>query len=80
MNKEGGARGAIDVFGQKLLNTRHNVGRCSHKSPIMKWANILKESSKKISLKLNTVSYSNVSWDADIDGFLEHSLSGGNLY
>ena len=34
-------------FGQKLLNTEHGVGRCACKSPIMKWANTLKESSKK---------------------------------
>ena len=32
---------------QKLLNTQHGVGRCTCKSPIMKWANVLKESSKK---------------------------------
>ena len=30
------------IFGQKLLNV------CAGKSPIMKWANTLKESSKKI--------------------------------
>ena len=35
------------VFGQKLLNTQCGVGRCARKSPIMKWANTLKESSKK---------------------------------
>ena len=34
-------------FGQKLLNTQRGVGRCAHKSPIMKWANVLEESSKK---------------------------------
>ena len=36
------------VFGQKLLNTQHGVGRCAHKSPIMKWANVMKESSRNI--------------------------------
>ena len=36
------------IFNQKLLNTQHGVGRCAWKSPIMKWANELKESSKKI--------------------------------
>ena len=36
------------IFGQKLLNSQHGVGRCARKSPIMKWANVLKESSKKI--------------------------------
>ena len=35
------------IFGQKLLNTQCTVGRCTHKSPIMKWANALKESQKK---------------------------------
>ena len=34
------------VFGQKLLNTQCGVGRCARKSPIMKWANTWKESSK----------------------------------
>ena len=32
-------------FSQKLLNTQHSVGRCARKSPIMKWADVLKESS-----------------------------------
>ena len=36
------------VFGQKLLNTQHNVSRCIGKSPIMKWANALKGSLKQI--------------------------------
>ena len=35
-------------FGQKLLNTQRGVGRCAHKSPIMKWANVLKGTSKKL--------------------------------
>ena len=35
------------VFGQKLLNTQHSVGRGFHKSPIMRWANTLGESLKK---------------------------------
>ena len=34
------------VFGQKLLNTQW-IGRCAGKLPIMKWANMLQESSKK---------------------------------
>ena len=46
--------GVHAVFAQKLLNTQRGVGRCAHKSPIMKWANALKESSKKNSLKPNT--------------------------
>ena len=40
--------GGQAVFGQKLLNTWCGVGRCDHKSPTRKWANKLKESSKKI--------------------------------
>ena len=39
--------GGHAIFGQKLLNTQHGVGRCACKSPLMKWANALKESSKK---------------------------------
>ena len=29
------------IFGQKLLNTQRGVGRCTCKSPIVKWANVL---------------------------------------
>ena len=36
------------VFRQKLLNTQRGLGRCACKSPIKKWANVLKESSKII--------------------------------
>ena len=39
--------GGHAVFGQKLLNTQHSVGRYTYKSPIMKCANSLKQSSKK---------------------------------
>ena len=39
--------GGHAVFSQKLQNTQRGVGRCTCKSPIMKWANMLKESSKK---------------------------------
>ena len=35
-----------DIFGQKLLNTQPNVGRCTCKLPIMKGASTLNESSK----------------------------------
>ena len=35
------------IFGQKLLNTQCGVGTCTPKSPIMTWANTLKESSEK---------------------------------
>ena len=50
-------------FGQKLLNTQHSVGNCARKLPILKWANVLlKESSKKSSLKRNAASRSNASW------------------
>ena len=40
--------GGHAVFSQKLLNTQRRVGRCARKSPIMRWANALKESSKKV--------------------------------
>ena len=68
------------VLGQKWLNTQCGEGRCARKSPIMKWANALKESSKKNSLKSNAASHNNASWYTDTDGFLEHSPSGGSLY
>ena len=34
--------GGHTILGQKLLNTQRSVGRCVHKSCIMKWANTLK--------------------------------------
>ena len=40
--------GGHTIFGQKLLNTQHYVGRCVCKSPVKKWAKALKESSKKL--------------------------------
>ena len=43
-----GGYGGHAIFGQKLLNPLHSVGRCACKSPIMKWANVLKGSSKKM--------------------------------
>ena len=60
-----------DVFGQKLLNIQNSVGRCTHKSPIMKWAN-----TSKVFKKLHCSLYNNASWYTDTDGFLEHSPSG----
>ena len=39
--------GGHALLDQKLLGTQHGVGRCACKLPIMKWANALKESSKK---------------------------------
>ena len=59
VNRKGGAGGHA-VFVQKLLNTQRDVGRCAGKSPIMKWANTLKESSKN-SPKLNAASHNNTS-------------------
>ena len=76
----GHCRGGHAVFSKKLLNTQRDVGRWACKSPIMKWANTMKESSKKNSLKPNTASHNNASWSTDTDGFLEHSPSGGSLY
>ena len=46
VNRRGGAWASC-ICGQKLLNTQHRVGRYACKSPIMKWANTLKVSSKK---------------------------------
>ena len=61
------------VFGQKLLNVQHGVGRSDHKSPNMKWANALKVFQKN-SLKLNAASHNNASWHNDNFGF------GGSLF
>ena len=72
--------GSHAVSGQKLLNSQCSLGRCARKSPIMKWANALKESSKKISLKLNATSHNNASWYTGTDGFLGHSPSRESLY
>ena len=47
VNREGGAEG-LRHFGHKLLDTQRGVGPCSCKSPIMKWGNASKESSKKL--------------------------------
>ena len=69
------------IFGQKLLDTQHGVGRCAHKPPIMKWANAWKEPSKKKNpLKPNSASHHNASWCTGPDGFLEHPPSRGSLY
>ena len=69
----------MPFLGQKLLNTQSGVGRCACKSPIMKWASMVKVF-KKNSLKLNTASHNTTSWCTDRDGFLEHSPSGGRLH
>ena len=66
-------------MGQKLLNTQCSVGRCTRKSPIMKWANTLKESSKGKFIEAEPASHNNTSWYTDTDGFLEHSPNGGSL-
>ena len=49
-------------FCHKLLNTQQGVSRRASKLPITKWANVLKESSKKNSLMLNTASHNNTRW------------------
>ena len=67
-------------LGQKLLNTQWSVDRCAHKSPIMKWASVLKESSKNNSLEPNTASHTTTSWYTVMNGFLEHSPSRESLY
>ena len=71
--------GGCAGFGQKLLNTQRGMGRCSRRSPVVKWANALKVF-KKNSLKPNAASRNNCHWYTDTDGVLEHSPSGGSLY
>ena len=64
------------IFGQKLPNTRCDVGRCAHKSPVTKWTNTLSlqnkftEAERSLSQQHQLVH--------DIDGFLEYSPSGGS--
>ena len=55
VNGEGGARGSCR-FWSRLLNTQRGVSRCAQKSPIMKWANVLKESSKKFTEAKHSIS------------------------
>ena len=74
--------GAHAVFWSKTAEHSAGTGRCAHKSPMMKWANALKESSKKLT-EANAASHNkanNASWCTDTDGFLEHSPSWGSLY
>ena len=78
VNRKGGAQGSCH-FLSKTDEHSHNVGRCSCKELIMKWANTLKESSKN-SLKPNAASHNNTSWYTDTDRFLEHSPRRGSLY
>ena len=59
------AHGSRAIFGQKLPNTQHGVGRCAHKFPIMKWANVAKESSKKNSAKLSLSQHHHLVYDTD---------------
>ena len=69
----------IHVFGQKLLNTQHGVGKCSVNHP--SWNGQIRwKSLQKNSLKLHAASHHNTSWYTDIDGFLGHSPSRGSLY
>ena len=72
--------GVMTFFLKNCFNTHHGVGRGTCKSPIMKWANALKESSKKKLLKLNAASHNSASWCTDTDGFLEHSASRESLF
>ena len=63
------------VFGQKLLNTQHSVGRCTHKSPIMMGKSLQKkftEAGTRLSQQRQLVHCT--------DEFLEHSPSGRRLY
>ena len=69
--------GDCAIFGQKLLNTQHGVGRCARKLPIIKCAYALKESSRNFHWSQCSLSLKHqlLYW-----WFLEHSPSGGSLY
>ena len=64
------------VFCQKLLNTQSDVGRCTRKSPIMKWANVL-TLQKKVHWSPTQLL---TTMPTDTDGFLEHPPSKRSLY
>ena len=76
MNWEGGTWGSCRFLVKNCWTLSTQCGRCAHKSPVMKWANVLKESSKN-SLKPTVASHNNSSWCTDTEGFLEHTPSGG---
>ena len=71
--------GVMPFLVKKMLNTQRGAGRCAHKSPIMKWANVLKIL-KQNSLRPKATSHNKGNWYTDADGFLECSPSGGSLY
>ena len=80
VNREGRAWGGGHAFfDQKLLNTQCSVGRCAHKSPIMKWANMWRVFKKNFTKAKHTLSQRRqlvhqYRW------VLEHSPSEGSLY
>ena len=53
--------GGHAIFGQKLLNTQHGVGRWACKSPIIEMGKGVERVFKKNSLKLNSASHNNAS-------------------
>ena len=58
LGEQRGWAGDHTISGQKLLNTQHRVGRCTCKSPIMNWANmlrVLKKNSLKLMQPLTTI-------------------------
>ena len=67
--------GVLPFFDQKLLNTQNGMGRSTHKSPVMKWTNLL--TLQKNSLKPNAASRTTTNRYTDADGFLDHLPSGG---
>ena len=67
VNREGGA--------WSLLNTKQGVGWCTRESPIMKWANTLKTSSKKF-----TEAECSLSQQLQLVHWYRWEPSGGSLY
>ena len=51
VNMEGGAQESCCFLVKKLLNTQCSVGRCTCKSPIVKWENVLSLQTKFIEAK-----------------------------
>ena len=80
VTKEGEARGSCSFFGQKLMNTQRGVGRCAYKSPTMKWANSVKESSKTIHWSQTQPLTTTPAGTLFQMGSLNTHLAGGSLH
>ena len=73
--------GGHAIFGQKVVSSQCGMGRCVHKSPIVKWSNVLRESSKNFHWsQMQPLTTTPAGTLIQLSGFLEHSPSRGSLY